>query len=167
MAMRALTIYHSLSGRYYRDRGRGVGFDMPGCSLIVALLALLLSGYAFAQSLGEVAREVRAEKQKGGLQQPKIITNEDIANPVPTQERDATKQGSAKTRRDWRDGQTTQCATAQPPMTSHGEHPKQSSDDDSARGCHPNVSGVPTISTSATWIGLPRCAIRSMIWNCR
>jgi len=47
-------------------------------------LTLLILGFplaCFAQSLGDVAREVRAEKLQSGAPHTRVITNEDIATP--------------------------------------------------------------------------------------
>jgi hypothetical protein len=54
--------------------------------LILTLLALPFSGFSYAQSLGDIAREVREEKQKSGSPQPKVITNEDLKQSAPAQE---------------------------------------------------------------------------------
>jgi len=45
---------------------------------ILALLILALSIASYAQSLGDVARQVRAEHQKPGVLHAKVITNEDL-----------------------------------------------------------------------------------------
>lgn len=46
---------------------------------ILALLILAFSIASYAQSLGDVARQARAERQKKGTLHAKVITNEDIA----------------------------------------------------------------------------------------
>jgi len=86
---------------------------MPRCLITLTLLVLSFPCFSHAQSLGEVAREARAEKQASGSEQPKVITNEDIVKPVPTQERDITKEGVEKI-----------------PEVVGTEHPKRSSNED-------------------------------------
>jgi hypothetical protein len=47
---------------------------------ILALLILALSIASYGQSLGDVARETRAEHQKNGAVRTKVFTNEDIVH---------------------------------------------------------------------------------------
>jgi len=64
---------------------------------ILALLILALSITSYAQSLGDVARQVRAEKQKKRAPHARVITNEDIAtSPEPDKARteDASKEAA-------------------------------------------------------------------------
>jgi len=49
---------------------------------VLALLILSASPVVHAQSLGDVAREVRAEKRQSGAPHAKVITNDDIATPA-------------------------------------------------------------------------------------
>jgi hypothetical protein len=52
------------------------------CRLIVCVLVLSLVPLAVqAQSLGEVARQLRAERQQSGVRQGKVYTNEDLETP--------------------------------------------------------------------------------------
>lgn len=51
------------------------------CLRIPALLILALPLFAHAQSLGDVARQARSERQQSGASQPKVYTNDDIASP--------------------------------------------------------------------------------------
>lgn len=51
---------------------------MPSCLLVLALLFLALPTLSNAQALGDVAREVRAEKQESGSPEPRVITNADL-----------------------------------------------------------------------------------------
>jgi hypothetical protein len=64
--------------------------------LVLALLALLSPAFSYAQSLGDVAREARTERQKSGVPHPKVITNEDLAEPAAAQEVDVSKKASAQ-----------------------------------------------------------------------
>jgi hypothetical protein len=49
---------------------------------VLALLIFSAPLVVHAQSLGDVAREVRAEKRQSGAPHPKVITNDDIATPA-------------------------------------------------------------------------------------
>ncbi len=49
---------------------------------VLALLIFSASLVVHAQSLGDVAREVRAEKRQSGAPHSKVITNDDIATPA-------------------------------------------------------------------------------------
>jgi hypothetical protein len=51
---------------------------------ILVLLAIALPISASAQSLGDLARQVRAERQKSGDVQPRVITNDDIERSKPS-----------------------------------------------------------------------------------
>jgi len=73
---------------------------------ILALLALSFPLSAFAQSLGEVARETRAERLKSGVPPARVLTNDDIARephspsdnadaPLPSDAKDAKPSSSA------------------------------------------------------------------------
>lgn len=72
-------------------------------NLRLPVLALLLLSYplfSHAQSLGDVAREVREEKQKSGSPRAKVITNDDLEAPAPAEEviapeKDASAAGPA------------------------------------------------------------------------
>jgi hypothetical protein len=101
---------------------------MPRCSIILTFFALLSSGFSYAQSLGEVAREIRAEKQTSRVQQSKVVTNEDLEKLAPTQEGDVTNEGGAKA--PGGNGKPAVTATTQPAMTDRGDHPKQSAMED-------------------------------------
>jgi hypothetical protein len=62
---------------------------MPRYLFILTLMALSFPGFSYAsyaQSLGDIAREVRAEKQRSESPQPKVITNEDLKQSAPAQE---------------------------------------------------------------------------------
>jgi len=52
-------------------------------------LLLLLPMLAYTQSLGDVARETRAEEEKVGVPHPKVITNDDIGQSPQAHEEDA------------------------------------------------------------------------------
>ena len=63
---------------------------------VVALIAMSLSLLSQAQSLGEVAREVRAEKQRSTAPRAAtVITNDDISSPS-TQEAEAKAEAPVK-----------------------------------------------------------------------
>jgi phage host-nuclease inhibitor protein Gam len=64
--------------------------------LILAIMLLLAPVICHAQSLGDVARETRAEKQKNGAPHAKVITNEDIDSAAPPQARDTSNDSAAK-----------------------------------------------------------------------
>lgn len=49
---------------------------------VLALLMLSYPLFCHAQSLGDVAREVRVEKQKSGAPHAKVITNDDLVAPA-------------------------------------------------------------------------------------
>jgi len=53
---------------------------------VLALLVLSYPLFSHAQSLGDVAREVRMEKQKTGAPHAKVITNDDLEAPAPAEE---------------------------------------------------------------------------------
>jgi hypothetical protein len=59
--------------------------------IILALLILSIPVFSCAQSLGDVARETRAEEQKDGAPHPKAITNDDIAR---ARERDTSAEAA-------------------------------------------------------------------------
>ena len=59
-----------------------MSFRLP----VLAFLILSLPLFSHAQSLGDVARAVRAEKQNSGLPHAKVITNDDISEPAPSRE---------------------------------------------------------------------------------
>jgi hypothetical protein len=48
---------------------------------IPALLILALPVFAQTQSLGDLARQLRTERQQSGASQPKVYTNDDLASP--------------------------------------------------------------------------------------
>jgi hypothetical protein len=48
---------------------------------IPVLLILALPVFAHAQSLGDLARQVRTERQQSGTPQPKVYTNDDVVSP--------------------------------------------------------------------------------------
>jgi hypothetical protein len=50
------------------------------CLRIPALLILALPLFAHAQSLGDLARQLRSERQQSGAPQPKVYTNDDLAS---------------------------------------------------------------------------------------
>ena len=51
------------------------------CLRIPALLVLALPLVAQTQSLGDLAREFRSERQQSGASQPKVYTNDDVVTP--------------------------------------------------------------------------------------
>ncbi len=51
------------------------------CLRIPALLVLALPLCAQTQSLGDLARQLRTERQQSGASQPKVYTNDDVARP--------------------------------------------------------------------------------------
>lgn len=51
---------------------RGVG--------LTGLLTLVLCSFSYGQSLGDIARQTRAEQQRKGAPHTKVITNDDIPN---------------------------------------------------------------------------------------
>ena len=51
------------------------------CLRIPALLILVLPVFAHAQSLGDVARQARDERQQNAVPPTKVYTNDDLANP--------------------------------------------------------------------------------------
>lgn len=53
---------------------------------VLALLVLSYPLFSHAQSLGEVAREVRVEKEKSGAPHAKVITNDDLEASAPAEE---------------------------------------------------------------------------------
>lgn len=53
------------------------------CPRNLALLILAFSISSHAQSLGDVARQLRAERQEQGTPGPKVITNDDIESTEP------------------------------------------------------------------------------------
>jgi len=57
---------------------------MPRCLPALVLLVVALPICSHAQSLGEVAREVRAERQTSGDQPTRVITNDDLAKSPPS-----------------------------------------------------------------------------------
>ncbi len=59
---------------------------MSGCLQVLALLVLAFPIFCNAQSLGDVARQTRAERQKTGTSQARVITNDDLARSTPTPE---------------------------------------------------------------------------------
>lgn len=59
---------------------------MKLCLPVLALLVLSYPLFSHAQSLGDVAREVRVEKQKTGAPHAKVITNDDLEAPAPAEE---------------------------------------------------------------------------------
>jgi hypothetical protein len=63
---------------------------------ILAILLLLAPVICHAQSLADVARETRAEKQKSGAPHAKVITNEDIDSAAPPLARDTANDSAAK-----------------------------------------------------------------------
>jgi hypothetical protein len=69
----------------------------PRCLRVLALLILAISVPAFAQSLGEVARESRAESQWRPGSHPKVITNEDIASPETARLQDSSASDASET----------------------------------------------------------------------
>ena len=70
------------------------------CLRIPALLILALPVFAQNQSLGDLARQVRTERQQGGTSQPKVYTNDDLASsssaPVPAESADTAVDQSSK-----------------------------------------------------------------------
>lgn len=52
---------------------------------VLTLLAFSFPIAVHAQSLGEVAREVRVEKQQSGTPHARVITNEDFETPAPVE----------------------------------------------------------------------------------
>lgn len=68
------------------------------CLPVFALFIVAFSLSSHAQSLGDVARQVRAERQKNNVPHARTITNEDIADP----ERDSsqTKEASQEVSKD-------------------------------------------------------------------
>jgi len=80
-----LTIYRPVSERYNTSATEG-RVRVRRYLLILTLLSLSFPGFSYAQSLGDIAREVRAEKQKSESPQPKVITNEDLKQSAPAQE---------------------------------------------------------------------------------
>jgi chromosome segregation ATPase len=63
---------------------------------ISALLILALPLACYAQSLGDVARELRSERQQSGTPPAKVITNDDIVSRKPASERKAAKNKTDK-----------------------------------------------------------------------
>ena len=57
---------------------------------VLVLLILSIPGFTLEQSLGDVAREARAEKSKSGAPKAKVITNEDIVEAAPALGKDTT-----------------------------------------------------------------------------
>ncbi len=53
------------------------------CNTILVLFVLGAAFCTQAQSLGDVARQVRAEREKSTKPHPKVLTNDDIATPEP------------------------------------------------------------------------------------
>jgi hypothetical protein len=51
------------------------------CLRIPALLVLALPLFAQTQPLGDVARQLRSERQQSGASHPKVYTNDDLARP--------------------------------------------------------------------------------------
>jgi hypothetical protein len=62
------------------------------CLRIPALLILAFPLFAHAQSLGDLARHIRAERQQSGVPHAKVYTNDDLASPS----RDAAADASTK-----------------------------------------------------------------------
>lgn len=56
---------------------------MSGCLQVLALLVLVFPIFCNAQSLGEVARQTRADEQSKETS-ARVITNDDLANSAPT-----------------------------------------------------------------------------------
>ncbi len=100
---------------------------------IPAFLILAFSISAYAQSLGDVARQVRAERQQRGPSHLKVITNDDIASrapaPAPRKEaaQDATqneagKEGEERAKSAGEDkGAKSKAGAGKTPATEHEE----------------------------------------------
>jgi len=61
------------------------------CLPSLAVMILALSVCSQAQSLGDLARQLRAERQQSGTPQTKVFTNDDIASSAPAPALGATK----------------------------------------------------------------------------
>jgi hypothetical protein len=54
------------------------------CFRIFALLIFAFSSFSYAQSLGEFARQARAERERNPIARSRVITNDDITSDEPT-----------------------------------------------------------------------------------
>jgi chromosome segregation ATPase len=68
---------------------------------VLALLLVAFPLFSHAQSLGDVAREVRVEKQKSGAPHARVITNDDLEATAPAEgaapEKDASANATSDT----------------------------------------------------------------------
>jgi len=85
---------------------------------VLALLILAISVPALAQSLGDVARESRAERQWQPGPHPKVITNEDIASPEPARLQNSSASDAGET------AQTPEGANKKPNAEGDAAEPK-------------------------------------------
>jgi hypothetical protein len=97
---------------------------------IFVLLIFALSSCAYAQSLGEVARNARAERERNPTPRARVITNDDIANQEPAAE---PAQISSKDEVKDQSKGPAQAASSADHANADAENLKSSTDDDKAR----------------------------------
>jgi hypothetical protein len=78
-----LWLSESFGGRYNTEHNGGEFRMSLRCPRNLALLVLAFSISSHAQSLGDVARQLRAERQEQGTPRAKVITNDDIESTEP------------------------------------------------------------------------------------
>jgi hypothetical protein len=82
---------------------------------VLALLILAPAVVASAQSLGDVAREIRSEEQKAGAPHPKVITNEDVVRSAREDQKDISAKPTTR-------GQVGNVSVAEPTQTPSDEN---------------------------------------------
>jgi len=82
------------------------------CLPSLAVIVVAVSVFSQAQSLGDLARQLRAERQQSGTPQTKVFTNDDIASSAPAPAPGAFKPGTEI--KDGNDGLQGPPAAAQP-----------------------------------------------------
>jgi chemotaxis protein histidine kinase CheA len=84
MLSKRMMLIRSIGGEIQSESPWKKVSSMSGCLQVLALLVLVFPIFCNAQSLGEVARQTRAEEQRTGASQARVITNEDLASSTPT-----------------------------------------------------------------------------------
>lgn len=86
---------------------------------IPAFLILAFSISSYAQSLGDVARQLRAERQQSGHSNPKVITNDDIESPASRKQ--ATENAAEEATQDGSTGEANSAKAKKDPATQRDE----------------------------------------------